>query len=206
MFPQNYDWRYRVISNLLSPRDNPDHFRFAATGVAVTGVLMLPFVGYFQRQFKFIAPRMARVSTIMFTGGVVALICACFVAPQHTHDVFGFRRVHEFFGRSAAGFLAIGMLCSCWCAWKNRRTNRLAAGLFWAWSTVTLLPLGGASGSECLLLLTRLQPAWASPIHRVLRNSVFWHLGFWEWMGAASVFTFLAAAVFLTPSQTRPAP
>jgi hypothetical protein len=21
MFPQNYDWRYRVISNLLSPRD-----------------------------------------------------------------------------------------------------------------------------------------------------------------------------------------
>jgi hypothetical protein len=22
MFPQNYDWRYRVISNLLSPRDN----------------------------------------------------------------------------------------------------------------------------------------------------------------------------------------
>jgi len=22
MFPENYDWRYRVISNLLSPRDN----------------------------------------------------------------------------------------------------------------------------------------------------------------------------------------
>ncbi|MBO0695886.1 MAG: hypothetical protein J2P56_07260, partial [Verrucomicrobia bacterium] len=25
MFPQDYDWRYRVISNLLSPRDNPNH-------------------------------------------------------------------------------------------------------------------------------------------------------------------------------------
>jgi hypothetical protein len=25
MFPGNYDWRYRVISNLLSPRDNPHH-------------------------------------------------------------------------------------------------------------------------------------------------------------------------------------
>jgi hypothetical protein len=27
MFPENYDWRYRVISNLLSPRDNPNHYR-----------------------------------------------------------------------------------------------------------------------------------------------------------------------------------
>jgi hypothetical protein len=27
MFPENYDWRYRVISNLLSPRDNPTHYR-----------------------------------------------------------------------------------------------------------------------------------------------------------------------------------
>ena len=26
MFPENYDWRYRVISNLLSPRDNPNHY------------------------------------------------------------------------------------------------------------------------------------------------------------------------------------
>jgi len=26
-FPENYDWRYRVISNLLSPRDNPNHYR-----------------------------------------------------------------------------------------------------------------------------------------------------------------------------------
>jgi hypothetical protein len=25
---------------------------------------------------------------------------------------------------------------------------------------------------------------------------VFWHLGFWEWTGAAAVFVFLCAAVF----------
>jgi hypothetical protein len=32
MFPKNYDWRYRVISNLLSPRDNPNHYWLAASG------------------------------------------------------------------------------------------------------------------------------------------------------------------------------
>ena len=39
MFPQNYDWRYRVISNLLSPRDNPSHYWMAAGGLALTGLL-----------------------------------------------------------------------------------------------------------------------------------------------------------------------
>jgi hypothetical protein len=43
MFPQNYDWRYRVIPNLLSPRDNPNHYWFAAGGLVLTGLLMLPF-------------------------------------------------------------------------------------------------------------------------------------------------------------------
>jgi len=30
---------------------------------------------------------------------------------------------------------------------------------------------------------------------------VFWHLGFWEWTGAAAVFVFLCAAVFLPTAQ-----
>ena len=36
MFPQDYDWRYRAISNLLSPRDNPSHYWMAAGGLALT--------------------------------------------------------------------------------------------------------------------------------------------------------------------------
>jgi hypothetical protein len=205
MFPQDYDWRYRVISNLLSRRDNPRHYQLAAGGVALTALLMLPFAGYLQRQLGAIAPRMAGVSAGTFTTGIIALICACFVAPQHTHDVLGFRRVHEFLGRSAAGFLAMGMLLSCWCAWKGRRRSSFGARLFWIWSLVTLLPLAGIFVSECLLVLSRLEPAWAMPIRGVLRHSVFWHLGFWEWTGAAAVFAFLSAAVFLGPSQAKAA-
>jgi len=37
----------------------------------------------------------------------------------------------------------------------------------------------------------------------VLRHSIFWHLGFWEWLGSAAVFVFLCAAVFVMPSATR---
>jgi hypothetical protein len=199
MFPQNYDWRYRVISNLLSPRDNPNHYWLAASGLVLTGLLMLPFAGYFRRHLGVIAPQTANLGAATFMLGIIALICACFVVPQHTHEVLGVRRLHELLGRSAAGFLATGMLCWCWCAWKGR--SLFAPRLFWVWSSVTLLPLIGIFFSEFLLVLTRLKPSWAVPIHSALRHSVFWHLGFWEWTGAVAVFVFLCAAVFLTPPR-----
>ena len=199
MFPRNYDWRYRVISNLLSPRDNPSHYWLAASGLALTGLLMLPFAGYLQRHLGVITPRVAKISAGTFAAGIIAVIRACFVVPQHTHGVLGVRRLHELLGRSAAVFLAMGMLCGCWCAWKGR--TLFATQLFWVWSFVTLLPLAGIFFSESLLLLTRLKPSWAMPIRSALRHSVFWHLGFWEWTGAVAVFVFLWAAVFLTPRR-----
>jgi hypothetical protein len=201
MFPGNYDWRYRVISNLLSPRDNPGHYWLPACGMAFAGLLTLPLAGYLRRHLEIASPRAARVSGAAFMAGIVTLICACLLVPQHTHGVLGVRRLHEFFARSAAAFLAIGMLCGCWCALKGRRRSMSAARLFWTWSLVTLLPLVGLFFSECLLLLTRLKPSWAMPIRGGLRHSVLWHLGFWEWTGAAAVFLFLCAVVFFTSPQ-----
>jgi hypothetical protein len=201
MFPKSYDWRYSVISHLLSPRDNPSHYRLAAGGLALSGLLMLPFAGYLRRQLGMIAPRVALVCAGSFLAGIVALICACFVVPQHTHDVLRIRRLHELLGRSAAGFLALAMIGGCWCAWKGRYKSRGASRLFWIWSALTLLPLAGIFCSEALLILTRLEPTRMQPVHAALRHSIFWHLGFWEWTGAVAVFAFLCAAVFLLPAQ-----
>jgi hypothetical protein len=200
MFPENYDWRYRVISNLLSPRDNPQRYWLPACGMSLAALLMLPLAAYLRRHLELASPRAALVSSGAFVAGIVALICACLVVPQHTHAVFGIRRLHEFLARSTAAFMAIGMLFGCWCAWKAGER-----GLFWTWSLATLLPLIGLFCSECLLLLTRLEPSWAMPIRGALRHSVFWHLGFWEWAGAMAVFVFLCAAVFLTVPNATPA-
>ena len=194
MFPENYDWRYRVISNLLSPRDNPNYHWLPACGMSVAALLILPLAGYLRRHLEMASPRAALLSSGAFVAGIIALICACLVVPQHVHAVLGIRRLHEFLARCSAAFIALGMLSGCWCAWKGR-----GRGLFWTWSLTTLVPLGGLFCSECLLLLTRLEPSWAAPIRGALRHSVFWHLGFWEWTGAAAVFVFLCAAVFLSP-------
>ncbi len=199
MFPDNYDWRYRVISNLLSPRDNPHHYWLSACGISLAALLMLPLAGYLRRHLEITSPRAALVSGGAFAAGTVALICACLVVPQHVHAVLGIRRLHELLARSSAAFMAIGMLFGCWCAWKERKR-----GLFWTWSLATLVPLVGLFCSECLLLLTRLEPSWAMPIRGALRHSVVWRLGFWEWTGAAAVFVFLCAAVFLSPPNGTP--
>ena len=198
MFAENYDWRYRVISNLLSPRDNPNHCWLPAWGISVAALLMLPLAAYLRRHLEIASPQAAVLSSGAFVAGVAALICACVVVPQHMHTVLGIRRLHEFLARSSAAFMAIGMLSGCWCAWKRRER-----GLFWTWALMTLLPLAGVFCSEFLLLLTRLEPSWAVPIRGALRHSVFWHLGFWEWTGAAAVFGFFCAAVFLTPPMER---
>jgi hypothetical protein len=196
MFPENYDWRYRVISNLLSPRDNPHHYWLPACGISLAALLMLPLAGYLRRHLEIASPRAAFVSSGAFVTGIVALICTCVVVPQHVHAVLGFRRLHEFLGRASAAFMATGMLFGCWCAWKGSER-----GLFWTWSLATLAPLVGLFCSECLLLLTRLEPSWAMPIRAAVRHSMVWRLGFWEWTGAAAVFVFLCAAVFLTPPK-----
>jgi hypothetical protein len=203
MFPQEYDWRDRVISNLLSPRDNPAHYRFAAGGVALSGLLMLPFALHLRYRFAIVAPRMANITAATFIAGAICLICASLVAPQHTHHIPGIRRLHELLGRCAAGFLATGMICGCRCAWLDRRRDRGSAHLLWWWYLATLLPLIGLFCSAASLLIARLAPSWATPIKTVLRGSVFWHLSFWEWMGAAAVFVFLSATTFLTSSTTK---
>jgi hypothetical protein len=200
LFPDSYDWRYRVISNLLSPRDNPHHYWLSGCGVSLAALSMLPLAGHLRRHLEITSRRAALVSSGAFVAGIVALICACLVVPQHVHAVLGIRRLHELLARCSATFMAVGMLSGCWCAWKGR-----GRGLFWIWSLTTLVPLAGLFCSECLLLLTRLEPSWAAPIRGGLRHSVLWHLGFWEWTGAAAVFVFFCATVFLTPPNGTPA-
>src|SRR6185369_14447037 len=77
-FPHGYDWRYRVISSLLSPRDNPQHYWLAAWAVALTGVLMLPFGVHLYRVLKPVSVHAATFVAVLFVAGVVLLIADCF--------------------------------------------------------------------------------------------------------------------------------
>jgi hypothetical protein len=81
MFPKGYDWRYRVISNLLSPRDNPQHYRLAACGLVLSGLLMIPFAIHLNQKLNLVSQSGARMAAGMFLLGIIALIVDCFIVP-----------------------------------------------------------------------------------------------------------------------------
>src|ERR1700761_7105147 len=82
-FPVPYDWRTRVISNLLSPRDDPHFYRVPSIGIAVAGVLMLPLATYFEERTRSISRRLARTGRWSLSVAIGLLICAAIVVPQH---------------------------------------------------------------------------------------------------------------------------
>src|SRR6202007_518366 len=50
-FPEAYDWRQSVISHLISPRNNPEFHSVPSFGMAITGLLMIPFPEYYNRRW-----------------------------------------------------------------------------------------------------------------------------------------------------------
>ena len=64
--PQAYNWRTKAISKLLYPGYDPKFHQVASLGVALTGLLMLPFADYIRRKLRPVAPKL--VDTVYATG------------------------------------------------------------------------------------------------------------------------------------------
>ena len=146
---------------------------------------------------------MAKVTAAAFVLGIITLICACVVVPQHTHATLGIQRLHEFLGRSSAGFFAFGMLCGCWCAWKGPHSKLGAAWLFWSWLLLTAGPLIGLFCSETLLLLTKLEPRGRnrSATRCAIPSSGTWVIG--NGPARRVSFSFFARQSFLFPRKLK---
>jgi len=203
-FPSHYDWRYRVISNLLSPRDNPRAYWIPSLGISVAGLLMIPLTAHLDPFLKSISQPGSRAIRIAFSLGIYALIASALVVPQHSRPILGSSRWHEIFADASALGMETAILGACWCAgiahYSPPRNGRQShALLFWAWTVLSVLPTGGVALSEGLLLYSHSHSQAAETLRNWLVNSVFWHLGFWEWTAATAVFLFLGIGVYLVP-------
>lgn len=201
-FPQRYDWRYRVISNLLSPRDNRAFYKIAAAGLAFSAILLFPATSYLTRRLRRLSPSIVRIAAGCFAAGSALLFLAATVVPQHVHPVLGMTRLHESLARTAALAFGIGMLCCCHCAASDFFGKKLLSpALTPTWLALTVTPLATIASSQILLWMARSRTSFALPIQRALRHSPLWHLGFWEWLGAAAFCLFLLAGGCFLPSD-----
>ena len=193
-FPHGYDWRRNVISNLLSPRDNPGWYWVPCAGVVIAGLCMLPLALWIDHELARHGggAGMRQLRRVAFVIGAGCLALSAIVVPQHQHDVMGLRHAHELLARTSAVGLGLGMLCACAVEAKAERMRHLRR----MWWLATVPPIAGAVGSGLLVAAARFWGA-GNEAADYFRATVFWHLAFWEWVGSAAVFLFFASAVWL---------
>jgi hypothetical protein len=204
LFPGAYDWCTMSISKLLYPRLNPQFHYIAAIGIAVTGLLMIPFAGYIHRRSRTVSPIAAAVAAALFIGGCICLIFAGLVSSHPLHGGSPVPRLHEQLARAAAIGIGVGSIVFDACVIKGyfnpaTTAKRYRRSLVISWNLLVLPAI--------LVLALRLvmfaRLASLDPFYRAWRGSVAWHLGFWEWVGSAAVILFLLCSAWLLPEHTN---
>ena len=207
LFPTGYDWHVHVISDLISPHDNPQGCWLPSIGIMAAMLLVLPFAGYVAQHLRAITPGLARSAGLTFALSFVLMLLT--VAMQLAQPDIGRWWLHEFLARASAGIFSLGMLCCCVCALKDRfrcfgGQGSLPAALAFYWVSLTLLPIGCLASIGALMLLGQQGgQMWAEDLRQSFRHSMLWQLAFWEWIGAGVAFAFLTGSVLLLPVSRR---
>jgi hypothetical protein len=214
-----YNWRRKSISWLLYPKNNPEFHLIASFGIALTGLLIIPAVGYIgarlagaqtlgeaqRSRANECARRAQRASgaaaaALILRLGAILLILAGLIVSHPYSGRAAFPRMHETLARACAVALGLGILMLWLCALKAwlspiEGAMQVSRNLLAAWSLLVV----PAVLMIVLRLLVRARFQWSSPIYRLFAERSFWHLGFWEWIGSAAVFLFLLSSVVLLP-------
>ena len=187
LFPGTYDWCDRSISTLLYPRNNPEFHFIASIGIAIAGLLMIPFAGYINRRLRIVSPVAANAGTIAFAGGVICLILAGLIVSHPLYGRSSVPRLHSILARTAALGIGVGMVVFDGCAVRGYFNPAIGKKLY----RPTLLVLWSLATLPAILTVV---------LGLVIQTRVL-HLGFWEWIGSAASFLFLVCSVWLLPER-----
>jgi len=203
-YPTSFDWRVQVISSLTSPYDNARGCWLAALGVMAGMFLISPFAGYVAARLHAIALQPARSAGTGFALSFFLTFLA--VALQLAQPVIGLRWLHGILAGAAALSFIAAMFCCSACALQVRLrrsdgSGPLSGALVFSWLSLTLLPIVCLAAIGVLMLLGRHAGfSWAEDFRQSFRHTALWNLAFWEWIGVAMGFVFMAISVSLLPA------
>ncbi len=106
LFPDSYDWRYLVISDLTSSSENPKGYLSLSIGMALAGVTFIPLGGYMHTRLKQIGKFGSIMGTLFFSVGITGLIL---VGVIYEGLIDNIDRLHENLAIVAFGGLLLAL-------------------------------------------------------------------------------------------------
>jgi hypothetical protein len=184
-FPHGYDWRHNVISSLASPRDNPHAYGIACAGLALSGLLLVPFAFFLQKRLEPFAPKRTAWAGKLFLLGAVSLTLSALIVPGH-YRIMGLGRSHEHLAQISSVAFCLALILYFGAILRLPRSLfllRVLAGL------VVILPVTALTVSRSVLFLAY---EFSSPaVYHAVRASLWSSLALWEWVGAFCIYLFL---------------
>lgn len=201
-FPGPFDWRYRVVSSLISQIDNPGGNAFFAAGLALTCFMLIPLAGFFRVRLHPYAPRTATLAfhslRLGFIFAVVVGLERLFFRNLSAH----IHKAHELIALVAFAGLFIGVV-GFWlaCAWRLQKQRPVSVGALGLIFLTSGAPMIGAATSQAYLYFVPNQLGWVGPHWAALGVPLYLSFAFWEWIASAAVFTYLYLILFLMPEK-----
>jgi hypothetical protein len=192
-FPHGYDWRYTVISSLASPRDNPHAYGIACAGLAVSGLLLIPFAFFLQKRLERFAPKLAAWAGKLFLLGAICLTLSALIVPGH-YRILGIGRSHEHLAQISSVAFCLSLILYFGAILRLPPPLfllRVLAGL------VVMLPVTALIVSRASLFLA--YEFSSSAVYHAVKVSLWSSLALWEWVGAFCIYLFLG---FMTMEGT----
>jgi hypothetical protein len=203
-FPEEYDWKRRVISHLISPRHHPEGYLLPSFGLAVAALLALPVAGYAEHRLQGVAPKLSRWAGLGLWIGILLMVTVPIPfnvewMPSSVHWV------HEALARTAALAIVVGMICCCLCGLKDRFRGQktLSRLMVVVWTSLTSLPFVCGILAGILKICRKAGMEWAMELRLQLKPTMVWQLAFWEWVGVVAFILFMLATAALLPERTR---
>ena len=194
-FPRGYDWRYTVMSSLASPRDNPHAYWIACAGLAISGLLLIPFPFFLQKRLHPFAPKLTAWAGKLFLLGAISLTLSALIVPGH-YRILGLGRTHEHLAQISSVAFCLSLILYFGAILRlppSLLSLRLAAGF------VVILPVTALAVSRlCLFLAYEFS---SSAAYHAVKVSLWSSLAIWEWVGAFCIYLFLGLMTLERPAS-----
>ena len=199
LFPHGYDWRYTVISSLASPRDNPHAYWIACAGLAVSGLLLIPFPFFLHRRLAPFAPKLTGWGGKLFLLGAICLTLSALIVPGH-YRILGIGRSHEHLAQISSVAFCLSLILYLGAILRlppSLFLLRVLAGF------VVILPVTALLVSRLFLFLAY---EFSSPVvYHAVKISLWSSLALWEWIGAFCIYLFLGLMTLEKSATGEPA-